>query len=203
MHKITHIQFEKIPLSWKILHWRRGQRGRLISAVCLRSVAVPSGLYLERSNCLFCTLVINEDVVVSQPTWTLSHLHILHILHFAHFTLCTFCTLHIGNPRLVMMWWWSPVSTNLAIVSFAHWASAPTLLPACLEHTSGKASQLTVHSRDLPQFGWPPGASQPCAPQLKMATIQPHSKLDGWMRKFFGCIFFPTLGNAEFEFSIG
>ena len=33
MHKITHIQLEKIPLGWKILHWRRGQRGRLISAV--------------------------------------------------------------------------------------------------------------------------------------------------------------------------
>ena len=35
MHKITHIQLEKNPLSWKILHWRRGQRGRLISAVAL------------------------------------------------------------------------------------------------------------------------------------------------------------------------
>ena len=30
MHKITHIQLEKIPLSWKILHWRCGQRGWLI-----------------------------------------------------------------------------------------------------------------------------------------------------------------------------
>ena len=51
-----------------------------------------------------------------------------------HCLICTFCTLHIGNPRLVMMWWWSPVSTNLAIVSFAHWASAPTLLPAWKTH---------------------------------------------------------------------
>ena len=38
MHKITHIQLEKIPLSWKILHWRRGQRGRLISAVVVPTV---------------------------------------------------------------------------------------------------------------------------------------------------------------------
>ena len=41
MHKITHIQSEKNPLRWKILHWRRGQRGRLISAV----VAVATNLW--------------------------------------------------------------------------------------------------------------------------------------------------------------
>ena len=35
MHKFTHIQLKKNPLSWKILHWRRGQRGRLLSAVSL------------------------------------------------------------------------------------------------------------------------------------------------------------------------
>ena len=33
MHKTTHIQWEKIPLSWKILHSRRWQRWRLIWAV--------------------------------------------------------------------------------------------------------------------------------------------------------------------------
>ena len=36
MHKITYIQLEKNPLSWQILHWRRGQRGWLISAVPFR-----------------------------------------------------------------------------------------------------------------------------------------------------------------------
>ena len=176
----------------------------VLTCLCLRSVAVPSGLYLEWSSCLICTLVISEDVVVSTPTWTLSHLHI-----FPQFALCTFCTLHIGNPRLVMMWWWSPVSTNHCLICTLGIGTHP---PPCLpgRHIwQGKASQLTVHSRDLPQFGWPPGASQPCAPQLKMATIQPHSKLDGWMWKFFGCIFLPNswqrachLGT-KFEFSIG
>ena len=33
MHRITHIELKKILLSWKVLHWRRGQPGRLISAV--------------------------------------------------------------------------------------------------------------------------------------------------------------------------
>ena len=34
VHKIIHSQYEKIPLSWKILHSHRGQRGRVIWAVC-------------------------------------------------------------------------------------------------------------------------------------------------------------------------
>ena len=174
----------------------------VLTCLCLKSVAAPSGLYREWSSCLICTLVISEDVVVSTPTWTLSHLHIFHILHFAHFALCTL---------VIRDWWWcggGPQPGHCLICTLGIGTHPPPCLPG--RHIwQGKASQLTVHSRDLPQFGWPPGASQPCAPQLKMATIQPHSKLDGWMWKFFGCIFLPNswqrachLGT-KFEFSIG
>ena len=59
--KLHIFNWKKIPLSWKILHWRRGQRGRLISAV-----ATEQGeLRIGKSNFLFLIFFILPRMTVN------------------------------------------------------------------------------------------------------------------------------------------
>ena len=63
--------------------------------------------------------------------WWCLHQH-GHCLICTFSTFCTFCTLHIGNPRLVMMWWWSP-TRPLSHLHIGH-RHPPSSLPAWKTH---------------------------------------------------------------------
>ena len=61
MHKITYIQLENIPLSCKILHWRRGQHGRLISAVLRTNTSNDDDISLQAPN-IFTLILFDSQI---------------------------------------------------------------------------------------------------------------------------------------------